>query len=197
MIDRVATCRCGQLQAKCSGEPVRISVCHCLNCQKRSGSSFAAQARWPDEGVAMAGEFNVWTHQNDSGSRMSFRFCPVCGSTIAYVAEAMPGLTAIAIGAFADPNFRRPIIQFMKGESIPGLKSPGAISSIMIDCVTRRRGGKASPAPPPPRFYVATQFPWNPGGMRWGMWMTACGGPAKLAASRMTKSLVSSAKLTT
>ncbi len=63
----------------------------------------------------MAGEFNVWTHQNDSGSRVSFRFCPVCGSTIAYVAEAMPGLTAIAIGAFADPNFPPPHYSVYEG----------------------------------------------------------------------------------
>src|SRR5262245_60383971 len=31
---RTATCRCGQLKALCEGEPVRVSVCHCLECQK-------------------------------------------------------------------------------------------------------------------------------------------------------------------
>ena len=46
MTTRTATCRCGQLRAECQGEPVRVSVCHCLDCQKRTGSVFAAQARW-------------------------------------------------------------------------------------------------------------------------------------------------------
>jgi hypothetical protein len=108
MTDRVATCRCGQLQVKCKGDPVRISVCHCLNCQKRSGSSFAAQARWPDEQIELTGRFKTWTHQGDSGSPAHFRFCPDCGSTVAYVADAMPGVTAVAIGAFADPDFPPP-----------------------------------------------------------------------------------------
>ena len=47
MTTRTASCRCGQLQRDGAGDPVRVSVCHCLNCQKRSGSAFAAQARWP------------------------------------------------------------------------------------------------------------------------------------------------------
>jgi hypothetical protein len=31
---RTATCRCGRLKAECKGEPVRVSVCHCLDCQR-------------------------------------------------------------------------------------------------------------------------------------------------------------------
>ena len=76
MIDRIATCRCGQLRAECTGDPVRVSVCHCLDCQKRSGSAFAAQARWPETHVEMTGTFSEWSHVGDSGDRSTFRFCP-------------------------------------------------------------------------------------------------------------------------
>lgn len=112
---RIATCRCGQLTAKCYGEPVRISVCHCLDCQKRSGSAFAAQARWPDDRVEMSGEFAIWSQAGGSGQHATFRFCRTCGVTLAYVNEGMPGMTAIAIGAFADPGFPPP--QFSVYES--------------------------------------------------------------------------------
>jgi hypothetical protein len=105
---RTATCRCGELRAICTGEPVRISVCHCLHCKKRSGSAFAAQARWPDDQVAIVGAFREWSHVGDSGTRTTFRFCPTCGSTVAYASEDLPGLTAVAIGAFADPDFPPP-----------------------------------------------------------------------------------------
>src|SRR5580698_3547565 len=88
MTERVATCRCGQLRAVCAGEPIRVSVCHCLDCQKRSGSAFAAQARWPDEQVEITGQTRTWLSAGDSGNRTTFRFCPDCGSTIAYVIEA-------------------------------------------------------------------------------------------------------------
>ena len=109
MVERVATCRCGQLSAVRAGEPVRISVCHCLDCQKRSGSAFAAQARWPDDQVSIIGEAKTWVRVADSGHRATYRFCPNCGSTIAYVIEGWPGVTAVPIGAFADPAFPAPM----------------------------------------------------------------------------------------
>ena len=108
MTVRVATCRCGQLRATCTGEPVRVSVCHCLECQKRSGSAFAAQARWPDERVELAGESRFWSRVGDSGQRATYRFCATCGANVAYVNVGMPGVTAIPIGAFADPGFPPP-----------------------------------------------------------------------------------------
>lgn len=108
MTSRTATCRCGQFTATVTGDPVRISVCHCLNCQKRSGSAFAAQARWPDADVSLAGRYKSWSTTGDSGGTGTFHFCPDCGSTVAYAIDIMPGLTAIAIGAFADPDFPAP-----------------------------------------------------------------------------------------
>jgi hypothetical protein len=108
MTNRVATCRCGQLRAECTGEPVRVSVCHCLECQKRSGSAFAVQARWPQDQVVVTGAFKSWDRVGDSGARATFRFCPECGCTVAYVHEEMPDLIAIAVGGFADPDFPAP-----------------------------------------------------------------------------------------
>jgi hypothetical protein len=105
---RTATCRCGQLRATVTGEPVRVSVCHCLDCKKRSGSAFSNQARWPDADVATIGAFKEWSHTGDSGNRATFRFCPDCGSTVFYSSEGLPGLTAVAVGCFADPSFRAP-----------------------------------------------------------------------------------------
>jgi len=105
---RTAACRCGQLSVRCTGEPVRISVCHCLNCQRRSGSSFAAQARWPDDRVEISGASKQWSQSGDSGGVATFSFCPECGSSVHYVLDALPGLTAVAIGAFADPGFPPP-----------------------------------------------------------------------------------------
>lgn len=104
----IATCRCGQLQAQCEGDPVRVSVCHCLACQKRSGSAFATQARWPDDKVRVTGMSKTWVRTADSGNRATYRFCPECGSTLAYVVEGWPGVTAIPLGAFVDPQFHAP-----------------------------------------------------------------------------------------
>lgn len=85
-----------------------MSVCHCLACQRRSGSAFAAQARWPDAQVTVSGEAKTWVRVADSGHRATYRFCPECGATIAYVIEGWEGVTAVPVGAFADPDFPAP-----------------------------------------------------------------------------------------
>jgi len=49
-----AACSCGQLSLVAHGDPIRISMCHCLACQRRTGSTYGAQARFPREDVEMA-----------------------------------------------------------------------------------------------------------------------------------------------
>ena len=104
-----ATCRCGQLRVTATGDPARVSVCHCLDCKKRSGSAFAVQARWPVSQVTIAGESKTWRHRADSGNRITHHFCPACGSSLHYVIEGkFDGLIAIPLGAFDDPYFASP-----------------------------------------------------------------------------------------
>lgn len=125
MITRTATCRCGALRAICEGEPVRISVCHCLDCQKRTGSAFAAQARWPDDKMTVEGDAATWERVADSGHRATYRFCPACGSTIAYIIEGWPGVTAIPLGAFADPTFPPPKFSVYEHRQHPWVEISG------------------------------------------------------------------------
>jgi hypothetical protein len=109
MTDRTASCRCGQLKATATGEPVRVSVCHCLNCKKRSGSAFAVQARWPSAQVKIEGRSRAFVKIADSGNSATFHFCPDCGSDVHYEIDGkFDGLIAIPVGAFDDPYFARP-----------------------------------------------------------------------------------------
>ncbi len=109
MTERTASCRCRQLCATVTGEPVRVSVCHCLDCKKRSGSSFAVQARWPSHRVAIEGNSKSWSHRGDSGNLITFHFCPDCGSDVHYEIEGkFADLVAIPLGAFDDPYFTTP-----------------------------------------------------------------------------------------
>jgi hypothetical protein len=79
-------------------------MCHCLNCQKRTGSVFSAQARWPTERVHIEGTSTTWTRTGDDGGRATHHFCPVCGATVHYAIDSMPGLIAVPIGVFDDPR---------------------------------------------------------------------------------------------
>jgi hypothetical protein len=125
MAHRTANCGCGQLRVECEGPPVRVSVCHCLDCQTRTGGPFSAQARWPEAQTRITGDSNIWTRTGDSGRSGAFRFCPRCGSTIAYVIDALPGLVAVPIGAFADPTFPQPTFSIYESRKHPWVQIAG------------------------------------------------------------------------
>src|SRR4029450_3653240 len=104
MSTRLASCSCGQLTAQVVGEPVRISICHCLACQRRTGSVFGEQARFPRENVRVSGASKEDVRVGDEGTAAKFHFCPRCGSTVYYELEAVKAFIAIPVGAFADPS---------------------------------------------------------------------------------------------
>lgn len=107
---RVASCSCGQLRAEVSGEPIRVSVCHCHACQRRTGSVFSAQARFPRESVTIEGSGTEFLRVGDEGGRFRFTFCPECGATVFYAEEGDEERVAIPVGAFADSDFPAPTV---------------------------------------------------------------------------------------
>ena len=107
---RFASCSCGQLSARVTGEPVRVSICHCLACQRRTGSPFAQQARFLRENVTIGGQSTQYVRVGDEGTRATFHFCPQCGATVYYEAEGLDGYLVIPVGAFADPGFPAPTV---------------------------------------------------------------------------------------
>lgn len=77
-------------------------MCHCLACQRRTGSVFAAQARWPRERVTLKGPSTEIVRISDEGNAARFHFCPACGATVWYALDTMPDTISIPIGAFAE-----------------------------------------------------------------------------------------------
>jgi hypothetical protein len=109
MNTRTATCSCGQLTLTVRGEPIRVSVCHCLACQRRTGSVFGAQARFPRSSVTISGRSTEYVRTGDEGSRVIFSFCPQCGATVHYSVEGYDEKSiSVPLGAFADPEFPVP-----------------------------------------------------------------------------------------
>ena len=107
MSSKTASCCCGQLRIAVQGGPLGIGVCHCLACQQRTGSVFAALAAYaaPFTVVGTATEF---VRAGEHGSKFRFRFCPVCGSTVFHTEEGDDSYVSVAVGAFADPDFPAP-----------------------------------------------------------------------------------------
>jgi hypothetical protein len=121
---REAACSCGQLRLVAEGEPVRISMCHCLACQRRTGSAFGMQARFPKDRVRIEGRSTEYVRVSDDGEPRTFNFCPECGSTVFYSTD--PELIAVPIGAFAEPAFPPPRVSVWESRRHPWVSVPAA-----------------------------------------------------------------------
>jgi hypothetical protein len=105
---RLATCVCEQLSAGCNGEPILVSLCHCLACQRRTGSVFGIAAFFARANVKVTGEACTYTRSSDSGHAVTFHFCPNCGATVFWEPRRKPDMIGVAVGSFADPSFPAP-----------------------------------------------------------------------------------------
>ncbi|MBB5017341.1 hypothetical protein HNQ59_000605 [Chitinivorax tropicus] len=124
MTYRHATCSCGQLQAHVQGEPIRVTVCHCLTCQRRTGSVFGVQARFERSAVEIDGRFQEWVRIGNEGTHITFRFCPECGATVFYTMAGHEGIIGIPVGAFADPAFPAPSVSIYEERMPPWVQMP-------------------------------------------------------------------------
>ena len=122
---RVASCRCGSLQADCAGEPLRVSVCHCTACQRRTGSAFSVQARFLAEAVNIRGNWHEFVRTADSGHQLTYRFCPGCGSTVVYVIDGWPELIAVPLGQFDSLDFPHPAYSIYEKSKHPWVSITG------------------------------------------------------------------------
>ena len=114
---RTASCSCGQLRIEVQGEPRGIGLCHCLECQRRTGSVFAALASFAAP-YTVTGTATNYERAGDQGARFVFRFCPVCGSTVFQSAWTAPSASQSALSATRCSRRRR--FRFTTAAAITG-----------------------------------------------------------------------------
>lgn len=131
MKPRTATCCCGQLQIEVQGSP-GVGVCHCLSCQRRTGSVFATLAGFPAP-FKVTGTATEYVRRGDQGSLSRFRFCPVCGCTVFHTADGHEDFVMVAVGAFADPTFPPPEDSVYDCRRHPWVQLPPGIASFDKD----------------------------------------------------------------
>ena len=102
-------CACKSIRYECSEEPIVQLICHCRDCQRASGSAFAAimmlaadKFRFLDEGPTY--------HEviGGSGRKIGRGFCAKCGSPLTLHWPEVPAIRMIQVGSLDDPSCFEP-----------------------------------------------------------------------------------------
>jgi len=95
-----ASCACGAVNVKVSGEPRTTMLCACNDCQKATGTGHSALALYTDQTIQISGETKSFSVTADSGSDVSRNFCPNCGTPIFGETKRVPGHKLMPVGLF-------------------------------------------------------------------------------------------------
>lgn len=111
MTPRQARCACGALTLRTKGEPSRLSLCHCLECKRRTGTAFGWNATFQADLVEIHGAYRSFTRGSDEGHWVRHHFCAECGISLFYEIERRPNMISIPAGVFADADFPGPDLE--------------------------------------------------------------------------------------
>lgn len=130
---RTARCSCGQLSITVSGEPRGVGICHCLECQRRTGSVFAALASFAAP-YEVSGQASEYVRAGDQGGRFRFRFCPRCGTNLFHTEEGFENRSVgVAVGGFGDPGFPAPQVSIYDCRRHPWVQLPSSAQAFEKD----------------------------------------------------------------
>lgn len=122
-----ASCQCGQLSVEVPGPTIAVVACHCLACQKRSGSPFGEAAYWPHDQVKISGDAKQFDRPTDLGGVFSQFFCVDCGTTVYMRGTKNPDGTGVPIGLFDAPHEMKPIRSVWEVTRHPWVEIPTAV----------------------------------------------------------------------
>ena len=105
-------CLCGAVRYSIDAEPLpgRQLLCHCVDCQKQTGTAFVSGIAFPADNVVVTGPVTTYTQPGgQSGEAMNRRFCTRCGSPI-MIDKDGTGRKLIMAGTLDDKTLFRPVL---------------------------------------------------------------------------------------
>src|SRR5690348_13673554 len=102
-------CHCGAITYAATVDPERVSICHCTDCQRLTGSAYrvSVPAR-KDSFVLRTGVPNIYVKTAESGARRAQAFCPTCGSPLYTYGLDDPTTYGLRVGCIDQRRDLRP-----------------------------------------------------------------------------------------
>ena len=107
---REGGCLCGAVRYTLASEPAMSMVCHCIHCQKQSGTSFSLIVAVPASDIKITGEVQTYEDQGESGNTLQRQFCGKCGSPLFTLVPSAPNMVFIKAGTLDDTSGIAPAV---------------------------------------------------------------------------------------
>jgi len=127
---REGGCQCGTIRYRVDAEPIAVGICHCMECQRQSGSAFGMSLIIPKDAFqVLRGTLKTFTRPSDSGRPVLGAFCPECGTRIYHEPRWIEGVLNVKPGTLDDTAFLQPTIQVWTGRKHSWIGLPATLLS--------------------------------------------------------------------
>ncbi len=125
-------CSCGAVRYRLASEPLFVHCCHCLNCQRQTGSAFVINLLIETERVELlAGEPQPVDVPRDDGSMQRIFRCPHCQVAV-YSEYTRPEFRFVRAGTLDDPSAVRPDVHIFTRSKVPWVALPESVPAFEI-----------------------------------------------------------------
>ena len=131
-VSREGGCACGAVRYRLASEPMFVHCCHCLNCQRQTGSAFVINLLIEGDRVELtAGEPHAVDVPRDDGSTQRIYRCPAC--EIAVFSEyTRPEVKFVRGGTLDDPSSEKPDVHIFTKSKVPWVALPDGVPAFEV-----------------------------------------------------------------
>ena len=131
-VGREGGCACGAVRYRLASEPLFVHCCHCLNCQRQTGSAFVVNVLIEADRVELLeGEPEPVAVPRSGGKRQKIWRCAAC-QTALYSEYTSPRVRFVRAGTLDDPSSVAPDVHIFTRSKLPWLTLPESVPAFNV-----------------------------------------------------------------
>jgi len=129
---REGGCSCGEVRYRLTDEPLFVHCCHCLNCQRQTGSAFVINLLIESDRVeVVSGTPQAVEVPRDDGSTQRIFRCPMCQVAV-FSNYGHPGFRFVRAGTLDDPSSVAPDVHIFTRSKLAWVTLPESVPAFDV-----------------------------------------------------------------
>src|SRR5690348_3670577 len=125
-------CSCGAVRYRLTSEPLFVHCCHCLNCQRQTGSAFVINVLIEADRVELlAGVPEPTSVPREGGQEQRVWRCPTCQIAV-YSEYTSPSVRFVRAGTLDDPASLSPDVHIFTRSKLPWVTLPESVPAFDV-----------------------------------------------------------------
>jgi len=130
--EREGGCTCGAVRYRLASEPLFVHCCHCLNCQRQTGSAFVINVLIETDRLeVLEGEPHAISVPRSGDKKQKIWRCPKC-QTALFSQYTTPHIRFVRAGTLDDPSSVAPDVHIFTRSKVPWVTLPDSVPAFNV-----------------------------------------------------------------